>query len=566
MLASKSQPTTQAKYELTINIDYSFLHLVKVSLFDSKNREIKELDTSNAHHRFYELDFGLYTLRLVMNGEVKDHVFLLDKNKTFQIDSRGGPGVITPPKQFSSVLLGEIYESSHEYYTDNAVKWSQQDTLKHQSDSKHAAASSSLFIFLRFASREHFKKLSSDPDFLPFNGFKLTDTNGKQIAVLDEENSAATDFDDGWLAFNCRLSSGSYYLFYEGKEPRQIPVNIFENWHTQLFLTLDEKPLFGTLRIFLAPDRFFDLHNETYKYIDILLNKLQNRNYSLGKELIEMAAYGKFRSPMLGLIAAYTYLKSKETHEDRLFKIITTNMQETILKNNEDAPDLRALSILASQHFENENFPKTVVKGTPMLRIGFEALLKASIKYKRLIKEGSVNDFISENLYFDSPFNTFKPIPFPEERKVPKRKRKKTLKKRNPRSENLKDFEMIGDVYEDKPKTMSDDLRDLIDNASKKLFEAVEEAQGVSGYGKQDISGVKRFSTPLSKLYDKKLWSFIEKTPEENLINSWVKQGVFDLVNKDKKITMNDISKDLGISRNTVNRIFREWQDQENKE
>lgn len=562
MLASKSPQTTRARHKLTINIDYAFLHLVNVSLIDSKNREIERLPESNSHHLFYELSFGLYTIRITMNGEVKDHVFLLDKNQRFEIASREGANVITPPKQFSSVLLGEIYESSHEYYTENAVEWSRKDTFTHSSNSKHASANSTLFIFLRFPSKFHYAQVISEPDSTAFRGFRLTNSNGKQIASLNDQQIVETNDEYGWLAFNCKLASGSYYLFYEGEESRQIPVNIFENWHTQVFLTLDKRPLFGSLRIFLAPDRFFDLHNETYRYIDILLNKLQNRDYSLGKELIEMAAYGKFRSPMLGLVAAYTYLKSKETHEDRLFGIITKNMQETILKNNEDSPDLRALSILASQHFENKDFPKTTVKGTPMLRIGFEALLKASIEYKRLIKEGSVNDFISENLYFDCPFNTFKPIPFPKDRKVPKPKKKKTRKRRNPGSGSIGGgFGTTGgmDLGKHTGPAFSPDI--LSDEVYKDWDGAQEEVREESVEFKSQVTGRKRFSTPLSNIYDKKLWSFIDKAPEEKIIDSWVKQGVFDRVQKDKKITMNQISSDLGVSRNTVSRIFREWQD-----
>ncbi|WP_340199932.1 helix-turn-helix domain-containing protein [Ascidiimonas sp. W6] len=561
MLASKSPSKTHAQLKLTIHIDYVYIHLVKVSLFDTHNREVIPLEKSNQHHLYFEIPSGLYTLRMVMNGQVKDKVFLLDKDKSFNIANHHGENVIKPPKQFSSVLVSELYESSHEYYTNPAVEWSQKDTFTHGKSIVHKEANSSLFIFLRFPSVEHYNRLREESGFEFFDKFKLTDENGKVLFYLNDENATQMDRNTGWLAVNCKLISGTYFLLYEGEQARQIPVNIFEHWHTQLFLTVGAQPLFGTLRIFLARQRRFDPHNETYKYIDILLNKLQNRDYSLGKELVEMAAYGKFESPMIGLVAAYIYLKSKETHEDNLFKVITENMQQAILKKNEDSPDLRALTILASQHFDDYNFDKTVVKGTPMLRVGFEALLSAAVDNVRLIKENSINDYISENLYFDSPFNTFKPFPFPKDRS--KRTKKPSKKIRNPRPGHKGGFGALGSGdFFDKTNEPAFSKEILSDEVFNEWDSKMMEEEAVNYQPK--ITGTKRFKVSVKDLFDKKLLKFVDKGSEEKVRNSWVKQGIYELVTKDKKITMNEISSQLGVSRNTVSRIFAEWEDEAN--
>jgi hypothetical protein len=92
-------------------------------------------------------------------------------------------------------------------------------------------------------------------------------------------------------------------LIYEEEPGRQMPLYVYDNWHTQLFITLndDGTPSFGSARLFLSKERKFDPLNEDNKYIDVFLDKLQNRDYTLSRELIEYAARSKFESPMLGL-------------------------------------------------------------------------------------------------------------------------------------------------------------------------------------------------------------------------------------------------------------------------
>src|SRR5690606_23882175 len=142
-----------------------------------------------------------------------------------------------------------------------------------------------------------------------------------------------------WIAFNKTLPDGIYYLIYSGKEPRQLPVYVFNNWHTQFFMTIGEEPQFGSIRTFLSPYRGLQQDNDDNRYIDTMLDMLQNNDYSLKEDTIKIAAYGKFESPMLGLLCSYIYLKSENSKKDDLFSIISNNIQHVILKDNEDAPD-----------------------------------------------------------------------------------------------------------------------------------------------------------------------------------------------------------------------------------
>ena len=364
-----------------------------------------------------------------------------------------------------------------------------------------------------------------------FRDFEVINENGDSIVKFETRTGIEVNDDHGWIAFNAQLPNGIYYLIYSGKEPRQIPIYVFRHWHTQFFMTLDHEPLFGTIRIFLSERREFNPYEETYKYIDILLDKLQNGDYNLNHKLIERVAYDKFESPMLGLICSYIYLKSKDVTNDSLFKIVVQNLQRLILKDNVESPDLRALNILASQHFPNYTYQKGSVQGTPIFRVGFETILKASVEDKELIHEYGINDYISENLYFDSPFNTFKPIP----------SQKEALNEKKIFEESVKaKVDMVG-YREIKSKPLG--------RSPIKKVKSSKKSKPVS-----DI-----YSTSIKDLFDSKLLGYIQRSDESESEKSWVKSSITDMIKTNKNITIKDISTNIGVSGSTVNRIFNEW-------
>jgi hypothetical protein len=558
-------------HTLRIRVAEEYKYLVKVSVFDSNNRIVENL-SSDRYEILFALTQGLYTLRIEMNGEIIDEVFLLDKDKEYQIADKQPAStndikVISPPKQYSSALLGETYGSSHEYYTYPAIICSKKDTF-YESSLDSINSNSSLFIFLRFPSLKKYENFKNS-FFKPFfYDFEIVDENGNSLTLFESRSGIELNEQYGWVAFNAKLPNGIYYLIYKGKEQRQVPIYVFKNWHTQFFMTLGNEPLYGTIRIFLSKQREFNPNERTHKYIDILLDKLQNEDYSLDNELIEMAAYGKYESPMLGLICSYIYLKSKDTKNDQLFQTITRNMQNVVLKDNFESPDLRALNILASYHFPNYIYKKIGVQGTPMLRIGFEILLKASVENKRLIPQNSINDFISENLYFDSPFNTFKPIAF----------RKKTVQKQDriEEPENVKNVffkPLIKKTYfsEDKLLKLKKSLEKRSQKSGKISYETdklitLNTAEDIPQMNKTPLFPIKttlkidKNSISIKKLFDANLFGFIKNKKESDLENSWIKSSIVDIVKTRKDITINDISRELSVSGNTINRIFNEWE------
>lgn len=516
-------------HSLKIRILTEYKYLVKVTIFDSFNRVIED-QSSNVNGASFFIPKGLYTLRIETNGDIKDEVILLDKDMRCEIGAEnsylsGDIKNISLPRQFSSAPISDAYYSSHEYYTKAAIEWSKKETFK---EDFPYSTNCSLFIFLRFSSIEKYKKLKNSFSKPFYSDFEIVDEYGDLVTKFNTKSGIKINEKQGWVAFNAKLAYGIYYLLYKGDEPRQIPIYIYKNWHTQFFMTLDQKPLFGTIRIFLSKYYVFNPDEKTHKYIDILLNKLQNQDFSLDNKLIEMAAHGKYQSPMLGLICSYIYLKSNETKRDNLFNIITQNMQKVILKDNWESPDLRALNILASNHLPEFKYNKkgTSIKGTPMLRIGFEAILNASVKNHKLIPQNSINDYISENVYFDSPFNTFKPIPFP---------------KRPTYNLNLE-----GLVSSE----------NLLQEQSVKFLLSDEDFLPKHRINKPKID---KFNTSITNLFDESLFSFIQDTNNTEIRDSWIKNSIVDIIKSKNDVSLNDISNDLNISGNTVNRIFSDW-------
>lgn len=526
-----STSDSSIQFQLKITVADEYKYLVKVLLFDSSSRIIPpNVQTKNDY--LYQVKRGLYTVRVEMNAEIKDKVVRMNSDIEYFVASdlllSNSKNIIEPPRQFSSALLGgqneKTYGSSHEYYTNPAIHFSAKDTF-FLSGYDQNISDSSLFIFMRFPTSKMYKELQIKWSKSFFQNFEILNEDGECIINFESRNGIEVNESDGWLAFNAKLPNGIYYLIYHGEESRQVPIYVFKNWHTQFFMTLGDVPLFGSIRIFVNRNRLFNPNAETNKYIDILLDKLQNNDYSVDKELIEIAANEKYDSPMLGLICSYVYFKSPETKSDYLFNIIIKNMQNVILKDNDESPDIRALNILSSNHFAKMNYKKTAVKGTPMLRIGFETIKNASIKDRNLIPKSSINDFISETLFYDSPFSTFKPIPF----------------------------------YKKLKSSLS-----LLTSTDEIANEIVLKENFLIRKGEQEFKDVgpkvDKYSVSIKDLLKPNVFNSIKNSNIDfNAENSWVKGSISDLINTNNNISINDISNQLNLSGNTITRIFDTW-------
>lgn len=523
---SISKNTKQHQVRIVFSDDYKYF--VTSTIFDSSLRKM-DSENSDGEVELYLLSQGIYTVRLEMNGEIKDTMTFIDADKEFHVSDRDYDGFntkyISPPSQFSSASLGETYNSSHEYYTNPSIDLSRKETLNMQRGSN--VSNSSLFIFLRFPSIEIYNQLKDSYDKPFYVGFELVDKFGDLILNFEAKDGLIIDEIFGSAALNVTLDPGVYFLIYKGREARQIPIYVFKNWNTQFFMTLGSEPLFGTIRLFVSKERSFAYQEKAHKYVDILLDKIQNQDFTIDGGLLQEVANGTFDSPILELICCYIYFQKKDNKSDVALIIILQNLKNSIFRESPDSADLLALNILASKYLPDYSFEKAPANATPMFRIGFETILNASVDDKNLIPQNSINDFISENLYFDSPYNTFKLVPFPKRI-------------------TFKNTIQVTDIF-----------KSHVGPATIKSFEqAMVSSVNLGSAGQIDI-----FSFEINKIYPGGLFKFIDRKSKSQDDGSWIENAIAEIVKTEQDISISDIANNLNVSPNTVLRIFSNWEE-----
>lgn len=507
-----------SKFNVILVTEKPYAYFITISLFGSDNMLISPISNSG-HQLNFKLEKGLYTLRVELNGEINDTIISVDMDKKIMVTDHQHENkfntVVNLPPQFSSALLNsKTYYSSHEYYTNPSIEISTRNTFVISKKSVKQK-NSSLFLFLRFPSLQKYQEYKKENGSLFYENFQLVNENGEVIIDFNSGKGIELDENFGWVAFNAQLPHGMYYLIYLGENSRQIPIYVFKNWHTQFFMTLQNKPLFGSIRVFISKKRVFEPDKQSNKYIDILLDKLQNNDYSVDEELLNTVAQGKYDSPMLGIICLYIYFKGNPSIKNNVFYTILENLRNNILKGNNDSPDIKALDILSFLHSNKIPVPfeKTIIKGTPMLRAGFEAIVHASLADENLIQQNSINDFVAESICYDSPFTTFKPIPF-------------TQDEENFIFDDNNNNELFPDSGD-----FSESTKDNIDPKRKISFDHFKDSV-CSGH-------------------------FLHENSIESE-NSWIRNSISEMLTKNKDLTISDLSRQLFLPKNTIARVLSE--------
>ncbi|MEO6523039.1 MAG: hypothetical protein ABIN91_15255 [Mucilaginibacter sp.] len=419
-----------AKITLKLYLSEAYSYVTKPTLFNQQLEKIPEISdeliTPNLPDSgvvwTYKIDAAFYTLRLEINGRIADYPLALQSDYACSVGFMNGQQpvnkTLVAPEVYSSALLGgEVrFASSHEYYTEPAVRISELDTFENWDQLGHDCG---LLIFLRYPSKESYRIRYERKSY--WERFTLLDYLGRPFVSFPNHCLLDTNTHDwnwehnsGYIGFSAKLRPGLYFLQYDDPvEPRTIPVYVYKRWYTQFFMTVADKPLYGSIRMLLSKQRRFDHQNKYHYYTDVLLNKLLNGSFTLNDHLLHQIAYGKWEAPMVGLLGAYIYLKSKQTKNDLLFKTIVDNLQYNILAGGEGSPDIWGLNMLTYQHFKTTISLDQAgkLKGLPMLRVAFDAIREAAAIYPWLIEEGGLKDHVTEQQVFDSPYTVFRSLP-----------------------------------------------------------------------------------------------------------------------------------------------------------
>lgn len=332
------------------------------------------------------LPAGLYTVRVERGGEMKEE----------SIRHTGPTDVsIHEPKRYSALPSFDTV-TTHEYYEVPSRQWSMQDTST--AIGKVGSKPERLFIFIRAISKERYKQQDLG------NGLSLWNLARREL--LDFNQSVTKrDEEYGWLAFSAPAERGGYILKYSGDPPREMPVYVYKDWDTQIFVTYHGRPLLESASI-LMPHKGvgFCPDDRIAQAVDAALSGLQNRLNLMPMSGMKKLIYEKFDNPMLGILGAHLLLQQKDVNPNTI-SFVLGNLNNLLT----DSPDVQALRVINAKRF-NKRIPTKPFERPPMLRIGLEAVIDASIDVENLVPENSLIDWISSYTYADSPWTSWKPI------------------------------------------------------------------------------------------------------------------------------------------------------------
>lgn len=356
---------------------------------------------------------GSYKLRTLFTNATVETPLYLDRETEISTHEQ----LRTAPEVYSAAPLANS-PTSHEYYSVPSQKWSRTPTRV----PLPGPSTSSLFIFIRAIDEE-----MHDRDSDLGKGLLLLDAQGEQISDF---SPSVTRHDSrfGWLSFHAAAPKGALLLRFTGEPARDLCLHLYPRLQTQVFFMYRGKPLLDTMKIFLSPigRGFQPLDSETAA-ADIALNGLQSSQDLLSESALNQLLYGKFESPMLGLVGAHVLLKrqralqkelslergkpilkERETQQDQKHKInvVLRNLNRLLPQS----PDVAALNLLAGS---NSPVPLRKIKfdEAPMLRPGLVAVIAEAAKRPAILGKTSPIPQIAPRLYADTPWSTWQPIP-----------------------------------------------------------------------------------------------------------------------------------------------------------
>lgn len=342
---------------------------------------------------------GLYELHIQSNVKFETKTIRLNKDYWGTWKNHG----------LYSSITNNLLESSHEYYTNTSNHWSLHPTTNQE---KNIKENSSLFLFFRYPDKEILNSQKKVAKSMGWR-FSLLDSNRNTLYQLGKDN-IKENTQEGWMAFHVCVNPGIYFILYKGQTKKEIPIYVYQGWQTQFYIIFKKTPIFQTTRIQMVKENEPFLYNKDLE-LDIILQNMLNGIYYIPERLIVETAYEKWENPMLAIVVSYAYLLSSETKHDELFKLIITNLQNKILKN-QNSPDIKAIQLLSSIHFKEE-IPTLNLDEPCMLKVGMKIFLEQEIENPERISISTKCKEILTNLHGDTIWTSYSPI---SENKLPK--------------------------------------------------------------------------------------------------------------------------------------------------
>jgi len=346
-----------------------------------------------------EIPQGLYQLRIEMND------FVEDRNYRVEAGSQVNDEIIDFKLNSAIPVYG--FSSTHEYFSNPAEEWSRKSSV-----TGLGISGSSLFLFLSYSEEDK----PFDMSFIEAGYFSLLDGNRKlkyrlrvdRVKLETGKNENAGVFFAS-VCFTDEMSAGQYYLIYRSPDlKREIPVYVYQDWQTQVFIRIREFPIFASTRISLSRNGFMR-NDEDILQLDAMISKLHNGMYVLPADLMVNDVNGKWENPMLGIMACYMFLLSDITDGNYLYLKMLTSLEASIV-NIHESPDMAALRLMGAVLFNNA-IPEEPLSAPCMLAVGLNAFLKQSMAHPHLIEADGLVEKIFPRLVKESVYTMYEPLP-----------------------------------------------------------------------------------------------------------------------------------------------------------
>jgi hypothetical protein len=339
-----------------------------------------------------QLPPGIYTVNCERAGQIRQQNIRHAEPSRLKID---------PPQQASAAPLAGA-STTHEYYHQTSRKWSVTPTAP--VSFPPPPGSGWIFVFIR-AWDQHAHMDGTNPG----DGFELADALGETLAEFSKPALTAQDRSFGYTALSAPIAPGHYQLRYLADDPWSMPITVFPDRATQVFILFHHKPLIQSVRIFFRRIGVpFDYADADAVDTDLALTGLANGIEAAGRALPRQRErdllIGKFDDPMLGLIGAHWLLFSPDAQPDYANYVLNN------LKNLLPAsPDVLALQYLAFRRWPAA-FPQPIEPAAfaPMLSAGLRALLSDP---DRAVMPDSPLERILLRLRSGSPWVMWRPVP-----------------------------------------------------------------------------------------------------------------------------------------------------------
>ncbi len=338
-----------------------------------------------------ELPRGIYTVVVERAGARLERFVRHDGPTVVEVDE---------PKRYSSVPTDDTV-TSREYYERAAQQWSEAET--YTPGTPTGGLEGSLFIFVRAPSAT-----APMPDDASALGLSVLGYEGDTAARL-EAPTTRSDPGEGWIAFHARFAAGSYVLRNdpssdEGSQRREMAIEIFADWQTQVFLMYADGVSFGSASVLMSRGGFAP-DDRVSQAVDAALGGLQNGRDLLAGHERQMLLYAKFDNPMLGLVGAHTLVRARDVDIERVARILD-NLGHLL----GESADVRALRLIFARRFGLEH-DEAPFEQPPMLRAGLEGVIAAAgSELPGLVPRGGLLSRVAPRRLVDSPWSTWRPV------------------------------------------------------------------------------------------------------------------------------------------------------------